>query len=166
LRSINFISLFQGLKLISRRGNTISVSQESNCEPLRLILSNTETHENKDPVTNIAEGLKVIYVSSILEQSVIKKKLNSRSSIFPPSVCLTKIKKSLKTRTTVNFKIQSLIKLLMITWSSWPLPVAKFIVPNWGDKVVSGIGLSYIGWQAGTTSLCKSQLHMFPIKGL
>ncbi len=47
-------------------------------------------------------------------------------------------------------------------------PVAKFIVPDWGDKVDSGIGLSYlpatarlpIGWQAGTTALCRSQTFL------
>jgi hypothetical protein len=38
-----------------------------------------------------------------------------------------------------------------------PLPVAKFLVPDWGDVVYSGIGLSYdppghVGWRAGTTS--------------
>jgi hypothetical protein len=43
-------------------------------------------------------------------------------------------------------------------------PVAKFIVPGWGDKVNSGIGLSpgptgYIGWRTGTTTLSRSQLY-------
>jgi hypothetical protein len=44
-------------------------------------------------------------------------------------------------------------------------PVAKFIVSDWGDKVDSGRGLSYrparlhIGWQAGKTPLCRSQLY-------
>ncbi len=43
--------------------------------------------------------------------------------------------------------------------------VAKFIVPGWGEKVDYGIGLSYrparlhIDWQAGTTTLCRSQLY-------
>ncbi len=77
-----FAVQFQGLKLISRRTNTISVSQESNCERLGLILSNTETHQSKDPLTNFAKGLKVIYGSIILEQSVIYK-LNSRFSHLP-----------------------------------------------------------------------------------
>jgi hypothetical protein len=36
-------------------------------------------------------------------------------------------------------------------------PVAKFILPGWGDKVDSGIGLctgppGYIGWRAGMKS--------------
>ncbi len=42
-------------------------------------------------------------------------------------------------------------------------------VPDWGDKVNSGIGLSYwpaapgyIGWRAGTTTLCPSQLYIPP----
>jgi hypothetical protein len=77
-----FVAQLQGLKLISSRGNTISVSQESNCERLGLIVSKPETHQNKDTVTNFAEGLKVIYISSILEQSVINK-LNSRFSHIP-----------------------------------------------------------------------------------
>ncbi len=47
-------------------------------------------------------------------------------------------------------------------------PVAKFIVPDWRDKVNSGIGLSYTGlpgyisWRAGTTTLCWIQLY--PLK--
>ncbi len=47
--------------------------------------------------------------------------------------------------------------------------IAKFIVPDWGDKVDSGIGLLYLpartGWQAGTTTLCWSQLYN-PSQGL
>jgi hypothetical protein len=44
-------------------------------------------------------------------------------------------------------------------------PVAEFIIPDWEDKVNSGIGLSagmpgYIGWRAGTTILCRSQLYL------
>jgi hypothetical protein len=35
------------------------------------------------------------------------------------------------------------------------IPGAKFIVPDWGDKVNSGD----IGWGAGTTTLCRSQLY-------
>ncbi len=41
-------------------------------------------------------------------------------------------------------------------------PVSKFIVPDWGDIVDSGIGLSYTGSpafvarRAGTTALCQS----------
>ncbi len=32
--------------------------------------------------------------------------------------------------------------------------------PEWGDKVDYGIGLSgYIGWRAGTTTLCRSRLY-------
>jgi hypothetical protein len=41
-------------------------------------------------------------------------------------------------------------------------PVAAFIVPDRGDKVGSGIGLSYRqykGWQAVMTTLCRSQLY-------
>jgi hypothetical protein len=41
----------------------------------------------------------------------------------------------------------------------WNIFQAKFIVPDWGDIVDSGIGLShrpgppgYVGWQAGTTT--------------
>jgi hypothetical protein len=48
--------------------------------------------------------------------------------------------------------------------------VAKFIVPDWRDKVNSGIGLAYrmtklhIGWRDGTTTLCmRSQLYP-PVK--
>ncbi len=55
--------------------------------------------------------------------------------------------------------------------------VTKFIVPDWGDKVDSGMGLSYrparlhrlagrydnpmpyVAWRAGTTTLCRSQLY-------
>jgi hypothetical protein len=45
--------------------------------------------------------------------------------------------------------------------------VAKFIVPDLGDRVTSGIGFSsrparlhkYIGRRAGMTTLCRSQLH-------
>jgi hypothetical protein len=44
--------------------------------------------------------------------------------------------------------------------------VAKFIVTDWVDKVDSGIGLAYwpaslqkVGWQAGTTTTCWSQLY-------
>ncbi len=41
--------------------------------------------------------------------------------------------------------------------------VAKFIVPDLGDKVDSGIGLSYrpayIALPAGTATLCRSQLY-------
>ncbi len=43
--------------------------------------------------------------------------------------------------------------------------VAKFIVPGWGDKVNFDIGFTctdlpgYIGWRAGTTTLCRSQLY-------
>jgi hypothetical protein len=50
-------------------------------------------------------------------------------------------------------------------------PVAKFIVPDWADKVDSGINLSYtgppgyIGWQAGTTTLSRSQLQYIPHSG-
>jgi len=41
------------------------------------------------------------------------------------------------------------------------LAVAEFIVPDWGDKVNSGIGLSYqpashVAWQAGMSTLCRS----------
>jgi hypothetical protein len=49
-------------------------------------------------------------------------------------------------------------------------PAAKFTVSAWGDKVNSGIGLShrppgYIGWRAGTTTQCLSQLYP-PVRGL
>ncbi len=42
--------------------------------------------------------------------------------------------------------------------------VAKFIVPDWGEKVNSGIGLTYRparqpSWRAGTTTLCRSWLY-------
>ncbi len=41
--------------------------------------------------------------------------------------------------------------------------MAKFIVSNWGDNVNSGIRCTgptgYLGWQAGTTTLCLSQLY-------
>jgi hypothetical protein len=48
--------------------------------------------------------------------------------------------------------------------------VAKFFVPDWGDKVDSGIGLSYRAARlhrlaGGTTTLCWSQLYP-PIQGL
>ncbi len=42
-------------------------------------------------------------------------------------------------------------------------PVVKFIVPDWGIKLTPALGLSYrparlhIGWQASTTTLCRSQ---------
>jgi hypothetical protein len=41
------------------------------------------------------------------------------------------------------------------------LAVAEFIVPDWGDKVNSGIGLSYrpathVAWRAGMSTLCQS----------
>jgi hypothetical protein len=41
---------------------------------------------------------------------------------------------------------------------------AQLIVPDWGDKVDYGIGLSYrhvgyIGWRAGTTTQCYSRLY-------
>ncbi len=32
-------------------------------------------------------------------------------------------------------------------------PVAKCIVPDWGDKVISGGSPGYIGWRVGTTTL-------------
>ncbi len=40
-------------------------------------------------------------------------------------------------------------------------PVAKFMDPDYGNKVNSGIGLSYrppdyMGWRAGTTTQCRS----------
>ncbi len=44
--------------------------------------------------------------------------------------------------------------------------VAKFLFPDWGDIVDSGIGLSYrparlhIGWRAGRTTLCQSRLYI------
>ncbi len=42
-------------------------------------------------------------------------------------------------------------------------PVAKFLVPELGDIVDSGIGLSYrpasLYWRAGVTTLCRSQLY-------
>ncbi len=45
-------------------------------------------------------------------------------------------------------------------------PVAKFIVPDWRDKVDSGTWFSYparqatyVGWWAGKTTLCRSQLY-------
>ncbi len=44
-------------------------------------------------------------------------------------------------------------------------PEAEFIVPNWGDKVNSGCRTgppSYIGWRAGTTTLCRCQLYPPP----
>jgi hypothetical protein len=41
--------------------------------------------------------------------------------------------------------------------------VAEFMDPDWGDKVNSGIGLSY--WQANTTTLCRSQLYP-PVRDL
>jgi hypothetical protein len=46
-------------------------------------------------------------------------------------------------------------------------PVAKFIVPDWGNKVNSGIGFrtgppGFIGWRAGTTTLCQSRLYPPP----
>jgi hypothetical protein len=53
----------------------------------------------------------------------------------------------------------------MISWNFKLYPVVKFLVPGWGDKVDSGIGLSYrptigyIGRQAGATTLCRSQLY-------
>jgi hypothetical protein len=43
--------------------------------------------------------------------------------------------------------------------------LSKFIVLTGGDKVDSGIGLSYTGppayvsWRAGTTTLCHSRLY-------
>jgi hypothetical protein len=47
--------------------------------------------------------------------------------------------------------------------------VAKFLVPDRGDKVDSGIRLSYRppgykGWQAGTTTLYRSQLYVIHCK--
>jgi hypothetical protein len=44
------------------------------------------------------------------------------------------------------------------------IPVAKFIVPDWGDKFNSGIGCrtgppGFIGWRAGTATLCQSRLY-------
>jgi hypothetical protein len=51
-----------------------------------------------------------------------------------------------------------------------PFPVAKFLVPDWGDVVVSDIGLSYdppdyVGWRAGTTTnSCWSRLYS-PLSG-
>jgi hypothetical protein len=44
------------------------------------------------------------------------------------------------------------------------LPVAEVIDPDWGDKVNSGKGCrtgppSYMGWRAGTTTLCRSWLY-------
>jgi hypothetical protein len=44
---------------------------------------------------------------------------------------------------------------------------AKVLVPDWGDIVGSGIGLSYrrhaayAAWRASATTLCQSQLHIF-----
>jgi hypothetical protein len=43
-------------------------------------------------------------------------------------------------------------------------PEAKFLVPDCGNIVDSGIALSYRpvayeAWQAGTTNLCLSRLH-------
>jgi hypothetical protein len=44
------------------------------------------------------------------------------------------------------------------------LLVAKFIVPDWGDKGDSGTVLlyrppGYIGWRAGTTTPSQNQLY-------
>ncbi len=54
----------------------------------------------------------------------------------------------------------------------WDRTEARFFVPDWGDKVDYGIGLSYwpvflcslcpqgyIGWRIITTTLCHSQLY-------
>jgi hypothetical protein len=43
-------------------------------------------------------------------------------------------------------------------------PEAKFLVSDWGDKADNGIGFrtglkGYIGWRAGTTTLCHSRLY-------
>ncbi len=43
---------------------------------------------------------------------------------------------------------------------------AQFLIPDWGDKLDYGIRLSYwpyrlpfVGWHAGTTTLCHSRLY-------
>jgi hypothetical protein len=38
-------------------------------------------------------------------------------------------------------------------------PETEFMVPYWGDKVDFGPP-GYIGWQADTTTLCRSQLYL------
>jgi hypothetical protein len=65
------------------------------------------------------------------------------------------------------------------TYLSLPIrsPEAKFLVPDWGDKVDSGIGLSYrparleyVAWRSGTKIFCRSQLYnvrtVYPSQGL
>ncbi len=56
--------------------------------------------------------------------------------------------------------------VIHISWKHPARAFAKFIVPDGGDKVDSGTGLTYtgppgyIGWQArATTTLCRSQLY-------
>jgi hypothetical protein len=52
----------------------------------------------------------------------------------------------------------------VMCWPKVHNTVAKITVPDWEDKDDSGIGLlyrpaRYIGWQAGATTLCRSQLY-------
>jgi hypothetical protein len=64
-----------------------------------------------------------------------------------------------------NYSLQAGCIIRVYTMPLVLQPVVKFIVPDWGDKVDSGMGLSHgparlhIGWQAGTTTLCWSQLY-------
>ncbi len=47
-------------------------------------------------------------------------------------------------------------------WHLTRRPEAQFVVPDWGDRVDYGIGLSnigYIGWRAGTTTIYHSRLY-------